>query len=104
MWSVSRSKIDKKLRGNFDVPLWGFVQKFAPVLCWNRITLPPASDGFYVDTGIARKNVHTRPPTNDIFERIHRWMNSGLFVQSSQAPVGLCGQCLNGGVLGQFVL
>ena len=104
MCLISRSKIDKKIRGYSDVSFWRFVQKLAPIFSWNRITLPPASDGFYVDACIARKNVHTRPSTNDIFERIHRWMNSGPFVQSSQVLAGLCGQCLNGGVLGQFVL
>ena len=103
MWSISRSKINKKVGGDSYVPFWRLFQKALPILRRNRIAFPPASYCLNIDASIISQKAGFRPRAHDLCERIHGWMNYGRYAQLCQILVGCYAQYLNGVAVGQYV-
>ncbi len=55
MWSISRSKIDKKIGCDSYVPLWSFVQELSPVFSRKAVKSLPSAHSLFGNTKIRSK-------------------------------------------------
>ncbi len=90
MCSVSCSKIDKKLRGNSDVPFWGFVQKLAPMFIGDGVESFPSTNPFNWNAQIASE--FFTPPSYNQFSHTFHVDHIGITFQKCQ---GITFQCIS---------
>ncbi len=70
MWSISRSKVNKKVGGDSYVPFWGFVQEPPKKIIWDRIKSLPISNSLFSDAKIL-SHICATPRLNNFSETFH---------------------------------